>query len=62
MRVTRPRECPACGHERVQRRSQQLHTRSHLLRVTLDEWTCQLCAFTWTQPTAPKSMPDWEVA
>lgn len=50
MSYLRPPECPACGHERIARRPQPRRTETGALRVTIAEWTCQLCDYAWSYP------------
>jgi transposase-like protein len=49
MLYARPPECPACGHERIVRRSQQRRTDT-APRGSRAEWSCQLCDYAWSYP------------
>lgn len=50
MRITRPPECPACGHERIVGRPARRRTETGAVRLQTSEWTCQLCDYSWSHP------------
>jgi transposase-like protein len=50
----RPLECPACGHERIARRGAPGRMATGSLRIETTQWSCQLCAYSWTHPLAPR--------
>lgn len=50
MRYSKPLECPACGHDRIVQRRQDLQTETGQLRVKLPPWVCGLCRYQWGIP------------
>lgn len=62
MDVVRPFECPACGHDRIQRRPQELYTQTGQLRMRLTRWECGLCEYQWSSPRRAVRTDDWERA
>lgn len=48
MKLHRPLECPACGHERIVRRSEELRAESGQIRVRVPVWECGLCDYRWS--------------
>lgn len=58
MRDFQPVECPACGHERLRRHPRRLGASSRSQRPE-EQWSCSLCAYTWTLPSPPVlKLPD----
>lgn len=62
MRNRRPLECPACGHDRIVERRQELHTETGQLRVRLPRWVCGLCRYQWSMPTRAAHADEWKRA
>ena len=54
MAFSRPLECPACGHERIIRRPGRKVNHPSAARSGGSEWSCQLCAYEWSHPIAPR--------
>jgi hypothetical protein len=52
-----PSECPACGHAGINRTSAQLDARFGQERRP-EEWSCRLCAYTWSSPKPPRHYGD----
>jgi rubredoxin len=61
MPQTRPRECPACGYERVQRTPEPARTAEER-RAGVARWMCRLCEYEWLVGAEGRPEDDWAVA
>ena len=48
----KPVECPACGHDGIERSLSSGRRRLGRAASSRDQWRCRLCAYEWGVPAA----------